>query len=186
MKEDNELIDLFLNRSDKAILHTSDKYNNYCYSIAYGILKNHEDSEECVNDTYMSAWNSIPPNIPKKLSCFLGRITRNAVLNIYEKRHAAKRGRGQVKLALSELSECVDMNSGIENEQERQQIREVINKFLQDQNEQRRKIFIQRYWYLVSIREIAFQHDLNQNQIKSVLYQMRNELKKRLQREELF
>ena len=95
MKEDNELIDLFLNRSDKAILHTSDKYNNYCYSIAYGILKNHEDSEECVNDTYMSAWNSIPPNIPKKLSCFLGRITRNAALNIYEKRHAAKRGRGQ-------------------------------------------------------------------------------------------
>lgn len=91
-----------------------------------------------------------------------------------------------MKLALYELSECVDMNSGIENEQERQQIREVINKFLQDQNEQRRKIFIQRYWYLVSIREIAFQHDLNQNQIKSVLYQMRNELKKRLQREELF
>lgn len=186
MKEDYELIEMFFSRSDEAISHTADKYNNYCYSIAYGILKSHEDSEECVNDTFMNAWNSIPPKRPDKLSSFLGRITRNNALNIYEKNHAAKRGKGQVGIALSELAECVDMNSSIESENERKEIREVLNAFLRSQNEQRRNIFIQRYWYLLSIKEIAFQQDMNQNQIKSVLYQMRNELKKRLQKEELF
>lgn len=186
MLEDSELINLYVNRSEKAISQTAAKYNKYCHSIAHGILRNNEDSEECVNDTYLNAWNSIPPHLPEKLSCFLGKITRNLALNIYEKKHTAKRGKGQIEMALSELAECVDMNSDIENESERQQIRDVINEFLKNQNMQRKNIFIQRYWYLMSIKEIGVQHDMNDNQIKSVLYQMRNELKKILVKEGLF
>lgn len=186
MKNDNEIIELFVQRSQNAIKYTSEKYNNYCHTIAYYILKNNEDSDECVNDTYMNAWNAIPPTIPKKLSCFLGRITRNLALNIYEKKHTSKRGNGQVDLALSELTDCVNASSEIDIENERQQIRDVINTFLRNQNEQRRNIFIQRYWYLLSIKDIADQNDMNTNQIKSVLYQMRVLLKKRLEEEELF
>jgi len=186
MLEDSELIELFVKRSEKAIAHTAEKYNKYCHSIAHGILRNNEDSEECVNDTYLKAWNAIPPNFPQKLNCFLGKITRNLALNIYEKKHTAKRGKGQVEVALSELEECADMSAEIETEQERKLIRDAVNRFLREQNEDRKKIFIQRYWYLMSIKEIAEEHDMNTNQIKSVLYQMRAGLKKFMEKEELF
>lgn len=186
MKDDKELISMFVSRSEKAIQHTAEKYSAYCHSIANRILKNHEDSEECVNDTFLNAWNSIPPNIPHNFSGFLGKITRNIALNIYEKKHTAKRGKGQMEVALAELAECVDMKSDIERENERQQIRDVINTFIRGQNEQRKNIFIQRYWYLMSIKEIAAEHGMNTNQVKSVLYQMRVLLKKELEKEDLF
>ena len=184
--DDKVIIQHYWDREERAINETDEKYGSFCLRIAENILGNQEDSKECVNDTYLNAWNSIPPHLPEKLSCFLGKITRNLALNIYEKKHTAKRGKGQIEMALSELAECVDMSSDIENESERQQIRDVINEFLKNQNMQRKNIFIQRYWYLMSIKEIGVQHDMNDNQIKSVLYQMRNELKKILVKEGLF
>lgn len=186
MNEDSELLDMFVSRSENAIALTAEKYGRYCHSIAFGILGNHEDSEECVNDTLMNAWNSIPPHFPQKLSCFLGKITRNLALNIYNKKHTAKRGGGQISCALDELAECADMNTAVETEEERKQIRDVINTFLREQNDLRRNIFIQRYWYLMSINEVAFQQEMKSSQVKSVLYQMRTELKKRLEKEGLF
>ncbi len=186
MTEDSELLDMFVRRSENVLSLTAEKYSRYCHSIAFGILGSHEDSEECVNDTLMNAWNSIPPHMPQKLSCFLGKITRNLALNIYDKKHTAKRGGGQTACALDELAECADMNSEIETEEERKQIREVINKFLREQSDVRRNIFIQRYWYLMSIKEVAFQQEMKGSQVKSVLYQMRAELKKRLEKEGLF
>lgn len=186
MAEDSELLELFVKRSENVLSMTAEKYGKYCHSIAYGILGDHDDSEECVNDTLMNAWNSIPPHMPQKLSCFLGKITRNLALNIYDKKHAARRGSGQTAAALDELAECADMNSTIETEEEKTQIREVINNFLREQSDVRRNIFIQRYWYMLSIKEVAFQQEMKSSQVKSVLYQMRVELKKRLEKEGLF
>lgn len=105
--DDSKIIELYMERSEQAISETSKKYGRYCHYIAYSILHNDEDSEECVNDTYLRAWNSIPPKRPSKLQTFLGKITRNLSLNKWEKLSAEKRGAGQTSLILDELSECI-------------------------------------------------------------------------------
>ena len=104
---DHEIIELYWARNESAIAATAEKYGNYCHTIAYNILRNKEDAEECSNDTYLGAWNSIPPQRPNRLSIYLGKITRNLALNRYKRYTAEKRGHGQVVLALSELEACV-------------------------------------------------------------------------------
>ena len=110
--EDNAIIDLYWARSENAISQTAVKYGGYCYAIAYHILESPEDSEESVNDTYLAAWNTMPPKRPNVLSAFLGKITRYISLDRWKRRSASKRGGGQTTLALEELEECV---SGGEN-----------------------------------------------------------------------
>ena len=105
--DDNAILDLFRERSEDAIVQVQIKYGNYCRSIAYGILSSEEDSEECVNDTYMRAWNSIPPHIPERLSAYLGKITRNLSIDRLRRKGTGKRGGGQFEVALSELEECL-------------------------------------------------------------------------------
>lgn len=185
MLEDCEILDLFVKRSENALAETAKKYERYCHSIAYGILASNEESEECVNDTYLSAWNSIPPHMPEKLSAFLGKITRNHAIKVYEKKYAAKRGKGQIQLALSELAECSDLKTDVEDESNRRFVTEAINRYLKEQKEERYKIFIQRYWYLLSIRQIAHENNMKESQVKSLLYQMRTGLRKYLEKEEL-
>ena len=107
--EDNQIVDLYWARSEKAISETADKYGRYCYSIAYNILHSSEDSEECVNDTYLNAWNALPDRRPSNLPAFLGRITRNLSLKRREKYAAQKRGAGQVPLVLDELQDCIPL-----------------------------------------------------------------------------
>jgi len=104
---DHEIIGLYWSRSESAIAATAEKYGNYCHAIAYNILHSSDDAEECANDTYLSAWNTIPPQRPNRLSIYLGKITRNLALNRYKRCTAQKRGHGQVALALSELEACV-------------------------------------------------------------------------------
>lgn len=185
MLDDSEIIELYVNRSEDAISHTAQKYEKYCHSIAYNILNNNEESDECVNDTYFRAWKAIPPHLPQKLSAFLGKITRNLALNRYEKRKAAKRGTGQIELALSELTECVDMKSDVESESNRRLITEAINKFLGAQTREKSDIFVQRYWYLMSIKQISEQSGIKESQIRSVLFRMRAELKEHLKKKDL-
>ena len=113
---DQEIIALYWAKQERAISATAEKYGSYCHTIAYNILYDHFEAEECVNDTYLGAWNSIPPQRPNRLAAFLGKITRNLALNRYKRNHAAKRGRGQVEIALSELENCIPDVKGVEQE----------------------------------------------------------------------
>lgn len=186
MLDDSKILELYVIRSEKAINETADKYGHYCHSIADRILRNDQESEECVNDTYLNAWNSIPPHMPEKLSSFLGKITRNLALKVWEKKHALRRGNGQVNIALSELSECVDMNSSVESESDRRRILETLNAFIGSLPENKRTIFVQRYWYLMSIKEISKQTGHSQAKLKSMLFRIREDLRKTLKEEELY
>lgn len=185
--DDGEILSLYCKRSETAISETAAKYSNYCYRIAHNILKNNEDAEECVNDTYMRAWEAIPPARPARLSTFLGKITRNLSLNMYQKYNAEKRGFGQIEIALSELEECIpDIATTIEQAAESTLIIQTLNVFLADINKTNRKIFVRRYWYMSSIEEIASDYNMSSNHIKVVLYRMRKKLKSIFEKEGIF
>lgn len=126
---DQEIIALYWAKEERAISATAEKYGNYCHIIAYNILYDYFDAEECVNDTYLRAWNSIPPQRPNRLDAFLGKITRNLALNRYKRNHAAKRGGGQVEIALSELENCIPNVKGVEQVAEEAWLVSVINRF---------------------------------------------------------
>ena len=151
--EDSKIIDLYFERSQSAIKETHEKYGHYCHTIAYNVLYSYEDAEECVNDTYLRAWKSIPPHRPSRLSAFLGKITRNLALDRYDSRTAKKR-ECPLELALEEISECVPDVSA-ERESDGGVLRDAINSFLASLPRRTRIIFMQRYWYLSSISEIS-------------------------------
>ena len=154
--------------------------------IAYNILFNHFDAEECVNDTYLGAWNSIPPQKPGNLTAFLGKITRNLAINRYKRQSAAKRGNGQVEIVLSELENCIPDVSGVETAMDEAHLVAVINNFLRAQHKTKRNLFVQRYWYMYPVREIAEMHDMSESKVKAILYRMRVDLKKNLEKEEIY
>ena len=181
---DDEILALFFERSENAIRATADRYRAYCYRIAFNILGNHEDAEECVNDTYMRAWAAIPPARPAKLSAFLGKITRNLALNRYEGYNAAKRGHGQVEIALSELGECMPGAAvASSRELEDAEIAQSINAFLAGLSKPHRVVFVRRYWYLCSMEEIAADCGMSISKAKSILFRARKKLKAKLEKE---
>ena len=182
---DLEIIALFFERQEKAISATADKYGNYCHAIAYNILFNNSDAEECVNDTYLGAWNSIPPQRPNNLAAYLGKITRNLALNRYKHNTVAKRGYGQVEIALSELENCISDNTDVEQEVEDSLIVSVINRFLYAHSLKNRNIFIRRYWYLDSTEEIAEKSGFTVSKVKSMLFRIRKRLYAQLTEEGL-
>ena len=183
--EDRQIIELYNERSEAAISETADKYGKYCYYIAYHILYNDQDSEECVNDTYLKAWKVIPPQCPEKLSTFLGRITRNLALNRYRYYTREKRGYGQTSLVLDELQECVPATGSTEPEQvvEDKLLAEVLNRFLHELPTEKRMMFLRRYWYLSSIKEIAKDYEISEGNVKMTLLRLRNKLKQTLEKE---
>ena len=181
--KDNEIIELYWNRDEAAITATADTYGNYCYSIAYNILCNNEDAEECVNDTWLNAWKSIPPQRPNRLSTYLGKITRNLSLNRYKLLTAQKRGKGQVEIALSELEGCVPAQTDVEQIADEMVLVNAIETFLHAQPRTERNIFIGRYWYLYQIRDLAGAYRMSESKIVSLLYRMRNKLKLHLEKE---
>jgi RNA polymerase sigma factor, sigma-70 family len=181
--DENQIIDLYWERSESAIDETSRKYGKYCHCISYNILHNTEDAEECVNDAYMRAWNAIPPSRPNQLSTFLGKITRNLSYDKCKKYTAEKRGFGQTALVLSELEECVPSFENIDHALDEVVLVEAINNFLASLPQINRIMFVRRYWYLCQIREIAEQYGMNENKVKSMLFRARNELKKYLEKE---
>ena len=180
---DEEIIALYWSRSEKAISETQLKYGSYCHRIAFRILQNSEDSEECVNDTYLKAWETIPPTRPEVLSVFLGTITRNLSLNKYKYYSAEKRGGGQVTYALDELQECISGKSDVEQFIEDELLVDILNHFLSKQNQKTRKIFMRRYWFLCSIKEIAEEFHMSESSVKMNLQRARRNLKKILEKE---
>ncbi len=181
--EDSKILELFCARDEKAISETHSKYGRYCYSIAYNIIGVNEDCEECVNDTLVKAWNTIPPQKPRKLSAFLGRITRNLTLNKYFEKTAGKRGAGQTAAVLDELSECVSSGVTTEDISDNNTLRRALNDFLSSLEPEKRIIFMQRYWYMISIKAIADKHSSTESRIKMILLRTRNELKEHLIKE---
>lgn len=180
---DSDIIDLYWERNEKAIAATADKYGSYCYSIAYNILYNHEDAEECVNNTWLGAWNSMPPQRPNCLSAWLGKIVRNLSLNRFKQYNAKKRGSGQTELVLSELEDCIPSQTSVERVVDEMIFVEAINQFLYAMPEQKRNIFIRRYWYLYPVRDIAKAYGMSESKVISMLFRMRKELRVHLEKE---
>lgn len=178
--DDNKIVQLYWDRSEQAISATSVKYGGYCASIAKNILGNQEDAEECVNDTYWSAWNAMPPHRPNVLSAFLGKITRNLALNRYKQIHADKRGGGNLLQPLDELAECVSDTDNVEKEIDRRELVKAINAFLSTLSPSKRSIFICRYWYFDSIFYIASRFGMTENNVSVTLNRLRTNLRKYL------
>ena len=180
---DQEIIDLYWKREETAIAGSANKFGSYCHSISYNILHDNEDAEECVNDTWLGAWKSMPPHRPERLSTFLGKITRNLSLNRFKKYAAEKRGYGQTELVLSELEDCIPDNTNIEQIVDDHILVQALNDFLYAQPEQKQNIFIRRYWYLYPIRDIAAAYGISESKVASLLFRMRNNLKIHFEKE---
>lgn len=181
--EDKQIVELYWARSEQAITETDQKYGKYCYYIAHNILKNHEDSEECVNETYWKAWGLMPPKQPQKLSAFLGKITRNLSINKYNLLHTQKRGEGQFPIALEELQECIPSGENVEQAVENEELAEIFNRFLEMLPVEKRKVFMRRYWYFSPIKEIAEEYGMSESKIKMLLMRTRKEFKNYLEME---
>ena len=183
--DDQKIIELYINRSEQALSETAGKYGRYCLSIAYGILQSHEDAQECVSDAYLTAWNAIPPRRPADLGTYLGKITRNLSIDRLRSRSREKRGGGEVPLALEELEEVVAGSDSPENEAVRKELIAGLNRFLSELTRQERYVFVRRYWYLDSLRDIAKSTGFSGSKVASMLYRLRGRLKKQLIKEEL-
>ncbi len=181
--DDKKIIDLYWERSESAISETAKKYGRYCQAIAIHILHNPEDAEECVNDTYLKVWRAIPTLRPLKFSAFIGKITRNLSLNRYEYDRAKKRGQSEMQLALEELQECIAGNDDVEQTIENMFLTEKLNCFLSGLSVEKRRIFMRRYWYLSTIKEIADDYQMSESKVKMILLRTRNDLKKYFERE---
>lgn len=179
--EDNEIVELYFRRDERAITETSRKYEAYCMKISMNILNSRLDSEECVNDTYMQAWTAIPPHRPAVLASFLGKIARNLAINRYNALHAGKREAGEYALSLDELDDCVAGRSTVESEAEIKMLSQAISAFLREQPAFIRRVFVCRYFYCDSIAEIAALFKVSESKVKSVLFRTRNRLRKFLE-----
>lgn len=180
--ENNEIIQLFFNRDERAVSAVSEKYKAYCSKIAINILGSREDAEECVNDAFLKAWELIPPNNPQQLSAFLGKLTRNIAISKLRYLSAEKRGNGNADVILDELSEVIPSNSSVELEQERGELIREVNGFLKNLPLHKRNIFICRYWYCKSIKDIATQNGLSESNVSVILNRTRKKLKQHLEK----
>lgn len=180
---DGQIIDLYFARSEEAIAKTATRYGGYCKTIANSILGSSADTEECVNDTWLKVWESIPPARPTSLKAYIGKIARNLAIHRYEKERAAKRGGGEVPLILSELEECVPSSASAEDRVSQTALTDVLNRFLSKQSRQNRIVFLRRYWYNASVAEIAKDMGLSESAVKSILHRLRTRLKLALEKE---
>ncbi len=181
--EDQDIIALYFQREEDAIPQTAARYGAYCFAVANNILANREDSEECVNDTWLSAWNAIPPARPGRLRLFLARITRNLALNRFESFRAAKRGGGETELVLEELSQCVADTRTVETEFQLRELERSISRFLCSLSERDSNIFLLRYFYVMPVYRIAARYGLSEKHASAVLSRVRRKLARHLQRE---
>lgn len=172
--EDAKIIRMFLERKEEGIKELERKYKRYCQTIAHNILSSQEDADECVNDTYLAVWNSIPPNRPNNLMAYLGKITRNLALDKREKQKAAKR-EAKALILIEEIAEVfVNEQDALTDEIA---LREAINKFLKQLPKEKRVLFMRRYFFFDSVKEIAKAEKVSEGQIKTALFRIRLELK---------
>ncbi len=184
--EDERILTLYEKRSETAIRETKKKYGRYCHSIAFGILRSREDAEECENDAYLDVWKSIPPEKPRSLAVYLGSITRRIALDRQRKQNAAKRGGGETVLSLSELDECIPGSMSIDETLSEKALASMLSSFLYTLSETECNVFLRRYWYFDSIKEICARYDFGESKIKSMLMRTREKLRVYLEKEGIF
>lgn len=181
--EDSTIIALYFARDEQAVTETAEKYGKYCLTIAQNILSDRLDSEECVNDTWLQTWHSIPPQKPNCLRAWLSSITRNLAINRYNTRHRAKRAEESYTLALEELSQCIASPEDTESVYLRQSLAESLNRFLETLPDRERDIFLGRYYFLYTTAEVARRLGMKENYVRNILSRTRVKLKKHLEKE---
>ena len=181
--DDVKIVELYFERNETAISETKAKYGNYCYSIAYNILKNNEDAEECENDTYLEVWKNIPPQKPKIFSAYLGTITRQKAIDKWRRKTANKRGGGEIQLSLQELENCISDDKAIGDEIIAEELARRISEFLRTLPQKERNVFIRRYWYFDSIGQISERYGYGQSKVKMMLKRTREKLISELEKE---
>lgn len=180
--DDETIVSLYWARDENAIVETSSKYGGLCNHIIANILSSYQDREECINDTYLAVWNAIPDKHPSRFSAFISRIARNLALKKCEYITAAKRNPSASK-SLEELGDCVSGTESVESEIEKKHIENTIDKFLWRLEEEKRNVFIRRYWYFDSIETICKDTGFSRSKVKSMLYEMRRKLRTYLESE---
>jgi len=183
---DDIIVNLFWDRQEDALAKTQEAYGAYCLQIAGRILGNPEDARECVNDAYIAAWNSIPPNRPENLKTYLGKLTRRISMKRWRSRDAQKRGSGEIALSLEELGDCIPSGILLEEQLVGKELTETINGFLEQLPKQQRQVFVLRYWYGCSIQEISSKFGFSKSKVESMLHRTRNKLRETLREEGYF
>ncbi len=181
--EDERIVELFWQRDETAIEQTAETYGAYCRSIADQILGDPEDAEECVNDTWLRAWQSIPPARPARLRLYLGRIARNLAFDRYKLNTAKKRGGSSLPLVLEELEECIPGNTSVDQLIDARALSACISDFLRQQSPRDRRIFLKRYFYAASVGEIAKTYHLRESNVSVILSRLRKKLQSHLEKE---
>ena len=181
--EDSRIIELYWQRDEDAIAESDLKYGTYCRTIAYNVLHDHEDSEECVNDTWLHAWNTIPPQRPNVLRMFFAKITRNLSFNRYHANTAKKRGGGEIPLVLDELAECIADEGDAAAAYEARELGERLRTFVKDLPEREGNIFVRRYFFTDSVTDIAQRYGLTKGHVAVILNRTRKRLRRVLEQE---
>lgn len=181
--DDTEIVNLYWHRSERAIPVTEQKYGAYCHRIACSICGDARDAEECVNDTWLGAWNAMPDKRPARLSTFLGCLTRHLAINRCRAAETQKRGGGELALALDELGECIPGQENPAQEAEARELGQAIKNYVNSLNELERHVFLGRYWYLLPVEEIASRCGIRESRAKSMLHRLRGRLRRNLEKE---
>ena len=183
--EDRKIVDLYWQRDENAIPETAAKFGGYCRTIAYNILADAEDAEECLNDTWLRAWNTMPTNRPNKLAPYLGKLSRWISLTRLREKTSLKRGGGETALVLDELAEAVDSGADVEKAVELKELNAALRRFLKSLGETERQVFLARYWFIASIAEIAEKFGFSESKVNSMLHRTRKKLLSYLKEEGL-
>ena len=183
--EDTDIVELYWQRSQQAVPETAAKYGGYCRIVAYNILSTDEDAEECVNDTWLGAWNSMPQNRPRLLRPYLAKLTRWISLGRLRDQNCLKRGGGEVSLALEELSESLDAGFDLQRQIEMKELAAAIRRFTAELGEEQRQVFLARYWFMAPVEEIAGSFGFTPSKVKSMLLRTRRALRDYLEEEGL-
>ena len=189
--ENDQIVDLYWERSESALDETLRKYGSYCFGIAYRILRSREDAEECVNDALRKTWETVPPNRPQHFMTYVGTVVRNLAIDRYSALRAEKRGGGQMETVLHELSECIPGNEAhgdAETEESivaRITLQEALDRFLQTLPGETRRLFLGRYWYMYEIKELARAYGMGESKVKMTLLRTRKKLKDFLEKERI-
>ena len=174
--EDRKIVDLYWQRDENAIPETAAKFGGYCRTIAYNILADAEDAEECLNDTWLRAWNTMPTNRPNKLAPYLGKLSRWISLTRLREKTSLKRGGGETELVLDELAEAADSGADVEKAVELKELNAALRRFLKNLGETERQVFLARYWFIASIAEIAEKFGFSESKVTSMLHRTRKKL----------
>jgi len=182
--EDQQIVDLYWRRDADAIGETASKYGGYCRTIAQNILSDRQDAEECVNDTYHATWNTLPPQRPNYFFAYLAKLARNFSFGRYDYYHAQKRCVTVVELS-DEIENCIPSPDDLEQKMDSREIGRIISEFLYNQPIEMRTVFVRRYWYMDSIKDIAGMFQISESKVKSILFRMRNKLREHLEEEDI-